>query len=100
MTGKPYNKAPGVYRKLTKAAGLDKLTAKDMRHNFISWTDQETAATTRQVIGHADLETTMRYYHSDRKGFENGVVSRMFGVQFGDKRDIPEAEAPQTVETR
>jgi hypothetical protein len=71
-----------------------------MRHNFISWPDQKNAATTMQVIGHADLETTMRYYHSDRKGFQNRVAWRMFGVQLGDKRDIPEAESPQTVETR
>ena len=82
-TGKPFGDLRKTMKRLTRLAGMsNNITPKDFRHNFISWTDQENALATQELIGHSGLGVERNYFHMDqdsKREYENRIVEKMTG---------------------
>ena len=51
-------------KRLTESARIGTyMTPKDFRHNVISWTDQENALATQEVVGHSGLAVERKHFH-------------------------------------
>jgi integrase len=78
------------YRSALKRAGLRPLRFHDLRHTFR--TRMIAKADIRRVqewMGHADVQTTMRYLHYAPRGDEAELVAEAFAIE-----DLPAVERP------
>jgi hypothetical protein len=58
------------------------INPKDLRHNVLSWTDQENARATKAVTGHSGLRVVGNYFHMDqdtKRPFEDCIVLKTRG---------------------
>lgn len=77
------------YEKALEAAGLRRLRFHDLRHTFGTRMIRE--ADIRRVqewMGHADIQTTMKYLHYESRTADADLVARAFQVQ-GSAGDPP-----------
>jgi len=51
LTGKPFVDLGKIIKWLTASVGIVMVNAKEFRHNFLCWTDQENALATQEAIG-------------------------------------------------
>jgi integrase len=67
MTGDHFKDVKGAMAAAVKRAGLPKITWHMFRHTFASrmTRDGVDIVTVKELLGHADIKTTMRYAHSD-----------------------------------
>jgi integrase len=63
-------------KKACRKAGLDDVTWHTFRHTFASRLNHEGAdlMTVKELLGHSDIKTTMRYAHSNREARRSAVV--------------------------
>lgn len=82
------------YKVALAAAGLRKLRFHDLRHTF--GTRMIATADIRRVqewMGHADIQTTMRYLHYAPRSEDAELVARAFRVDPTEGADVPAARA-------
>ena len=87
------------YERVLKAAGLRRLRFHDLRHTFGTRMIRE--ADIRRVqewMGHADIQTTMKYLHYESRKEDAQLVARAFTVN-DDGLDRSSAERPLTSRT-
>jgi integrase len=67
MTGDRFRDVKGAMAAAVKRAGLPKITWHMFRHTFASrmTSDGVDIVTVKELLGHADIKTTMRYAHSN-----------------------------------
>ena len=87
------------YERALKAAGLRRLRFHDLRHTFGTRMIRE--ADIRRVqewMGHADIQTTMKYLHYESRKEDAQLVARAFAIG-GDGVDpaSPRAPAPRVI---
>lgn len=61
--------ADRTFRTLTEDAGVPVIRFHDLRHTFASWymIQQDNVWSLKEILGHADIKTTMRYAHHSAK---------------------------------
>ena len=67
MTGDRFKDVKGAMAAAVKRAGLPKITWHMFRHSFATrlLADGVDIVTVKELLGHADIKTTMRYAHSN-----------------------------------
>ena len=75
MTGENYISVRGALEAAVKRAGLPKITWHMFRHTFASrlTRDGEDIVTVKELLGHANIKTTMRYAHSNDEAKRRAV---------------------------
>ena len=65
-TGKGYTTFTKTFARCKKRAGVD-CTMYDLRHTYASWLVQNGVGiyTVKDLLGHGDIDSTMRYAHLD-----------------------------------
>jgi integrase len=63
-------------KKACRKAGLDDVTWHTFRHTFASRLNREGAdlVTVKELLGHSDIKTTMRYVHTNREAKQRAVA--------------------------
>ncbi len=75
MTGDRFKDVKGALLAAVKRAGLPKITWHTFRHTFASrlTRDGVDLVTVKELLGHSDISTTMRYAHSDDEAKRRAV---------------------------
>lgn len=75
MTGDRFKDVKGALLAAVKRAGLPKITWHMFRHTFASrlTRDGVDLVTVKELLGHSDISTTMRYAHSDDEAKRRAV---------------------------
>ena len=70
----------GSYNKAVKASGLDHMTFHNLRHTYASLLVMKgrDLPTVQQLLGHADIKTTMRYAHLEPDHLKLAVEDFIF----------------------
>lgn len=73
-TGKPYTTFTKSFARCKKRAGVN-CTMYDLRHTYASWLVQKGVGiyTIKDLLGHGDIESTMRYAHLDYAQYVSAV---------------------------
>ena len=73
-TGKPYTTFSKSFMRCKKRAGVN-CTMYDLRHTYASWLIQKGVGiyTIKDLLGHGDIESTMRYAHLDYAQYVDAV---------------------------
>ncbi|WP_333615129.1 tyrosine-type recombinase/integrase [Psychrobacter sp.] len=73
-TGKRYTTFTKTFARCKKRAGLN-CTMYDLRHTYASWLVQKGVSiyTVKDLLGHGDIESTMRYAHLDYEQYVSAV---------------------------
>jgi integrase len=84
MTGQRFKDVKGALLAAVKRAGLPKITWHMFRHTFASrlTRDGVDIVTVKELLGHSDISTTMRYAHSNDEAKRRAVQK----LRNGDKR--------------
>ena len=75
MTGDKFKDVKGAIAAAVKRAGLGKVTWHMFRHTFASWLTREGVdiVTVKELLGHSNISTTMRYAHSNDEAKRRAV---------------------------
>jgi integrase len=75
MTGDKFKDVKGAIDAAVKRAGLGKVTWHMFRHTFASWLTREGVdiVTVKELLGHSNISTTMRYAHSNDEAKRRAV---------------------------
>lgn len=84
-TGKPRTEIKNSWRSALKAAGIEGLRFHDLRHTFGTRAIDAGARlpAVKEVMGHADIKTTMRYVHATDSAKRDAVDAAVRGGQHG-----------------
>ena len=104
-----YHKIDTIFEKAVREAGIEDFTFHDLRHSFASYMVMEGHGlpVVKEVLGHSDIRTTMRYTHVSKEHIRKAVDSMgemldRIWSKSGQQDDQPEAKIdtqPDTIDT-
>lgn len=93
VDGQPITDMQRPWRRIRKQAGLDNVRIHDLRHTYVSNAVMNGVPITivKHLVGHADIQTTMRYAHLDDSPIRDAVqhVSTGLNSAISIKESVP-----------